>query len=86
MVLGATALDAYASVRQIRRRMGEPVRRAITVARPAHEVYAYWRQLTNLPMFMKWVESVEDRPVAVARRQTGHAGEHLVGGSLGGRP
>ena len=61
MVLGATALDAYASVRQIRRRMGEPVRRAITVARPAHEVYAYWRQLTNLPMFMKWIESVEDR-------------------------
>jgi uncharacterized membrane protein len=61
MVLGATALDAYASVRQMRRRMGEPVRRAITVARPAREVYAYWRKLEQLPMFMKWIESVEDR-------------------------
>lgn len=61
MVAGATAMDAYASVHQMRRKLGEPVRRAITVARPAHEVYAYWRKLENLPTFMRWIQSVTDK-------------------------
>jgi uncharacterized membrane protein len=32
---------------------------AITVRRPVEEVYAFWRDLTNLPRFMKHLVSVE---------------------------
>ncbi len=60
MVAGATALDTYAGVRQARRKLGEPVKRAVTIARPAHAVYAYWRNLEQLPQFMTWIESVRD--------------------------
>ena len=35
------------------------IRQAIQVARPRREVYAYWRDFTNLPRFMKHVRSVE---------------------------
>jgi uncharacterized membrane protein len=31
---------------------------AVTIARPAHELYAYWRQFSNLPSFMEGLESV----------------------------
>lgn len=59
-VAGVAAVDAYAGVRQARRKLGEPVRRAITIARPPHEVYALWRNFERLPEFMSWVESVRD--------------------------
>lgn len=33
----------------------------LSVHRPAAEVYRFWRQLENLPLFMRHLESVEDR-------------------------
>jgi uncharacterized membrane protein len=39
--------------------LGVRVDRAITVAKPRAEVYRYWRNLENLPRFMKHVESVQ---------------------------
>jgi|SRR5581483_6858002 len=38
--------------------LGVRVDRAITVAQPRQEVYRFWRELENLPRFMKHVESV----------------------------
>jgi len=37
---------------------GIRVDKAITIERPRQEVYAFWRQLDNLPRFMRHVESV----------------------------
>ena len=37
-----------------------PVQTAITIGRPASEVYAFWRRLENLPRFMNNVESVTE--------------------------
>jgi uncharacterized membrane protein len=37
---------------------GVRVDKAITIERPVSEVYAFWRQLENLPRFMRHVESV----------------------------
>ena len=36
-------------------------RAAITVSRPPDEVYAFWRDFTNLPRFMQHLESVETK-------------------------
>ena len=38
--------------------LGIRVDRAVTVAKPRAEVYRFWRDLENLPRFMKHVESV----------------------------
>lgn len=35
------------------------IRTTITVNKPRHEVYAFWRKLDNLPLFMKHLHSVE---------------------------
>jgi uncharacterized membrane protein len=37
---------------------GIKVERTITIARPAEEIYRFWRQLENLPRFLEHVESV----------------------------
>jgi uncharacterized membrane protein len=68
-VLGATALDLrgteqLAQARKVHSRdvmdeRGTHVHRTITVERPVHEVYAFWRDFTNLPQFMEHLESVE---------------------------
>lgn len=34
------------------------IQEALTVNRPRNEVYRYWRQLSNLPLFMKHLEEV----------------------------
>ena len=34
------------------------VHKTVTVAKPVEEVYAFWRQLDNLPLFMEHLESV----------------------------
>lgn len=60
IVGGAAVLDAFAGIRQARRRLGTPIKRAVTIGKPAREVYDYWRQLENLPQFMSWIESVRD--------------------------
>lgn len=39
---------------------GIKVVRSVIVNRPREEVYAYWRNLENLPRFMEHVESVEE--------------------------
>jgi uncharacterized membrane protein len=39
---------------------GLHVREAITIARRPHEVFAIWRQLGNLPLFMPHLESVTE--------------------------
>jgi uncharacterized membrane protein len=35
------------------------VRQKYTINRSAHELYSFWRQLDNLPQFMRHVESIE---------------------------
>jgi uncharacterized membrane protein len=35
------------------------VRRAITIGRPAEDIWDFWRQLENLPRFLRHLESVE---------------------------
>jgi uncharacterized membrane protein len=66
-VIGVTALDIVAGnglssqkYRQTGSRStgGIHVKRSITVARPREEVYSFWRDLQNLPRFMKHLESV----------------------------
>ncbi len=42
--------------------LGIRVDEAITINRPRHEVYAFWRNLENLAEFMEHVESVRVRP------------------------
>lgn len=37
---------------------GSRADRAITIARPVEDVYAFWRKLDNLPRFMRHLESV----------------------------
>src|SRR5690606_17196669 len=39
----------------------EPTRKSITINRPIHEVYAFWRDFENFPRFMPGLESVEAR-------------------------
>jgi uncharacterized membrane protein len=39
-------------------RQGFHVTRSITIDRPVEEVYAFWRDFTNLPRFMHYLESV----------------------------
>jgi uncharacterized membrane protein len=58
---------------------GIHIREAVTVALPASELYALWRNLENLPRYMSYVESVE---VLDARRSrwtvNGPAGHHVT--------
>lgn len=66
-VLGVAALD-YHTARQLSRIDEDAValthepgiftKRSITVHRPVEEVYAFWRNLENLPQFMRHLESV----------------------------
>lgn len=60
------ASDAVAAV---------PIETAVTVGRPADELYRFWRQLENLPRFMKNLESVIE---------TGNRRSHWVGKSAMG--
>ncbi len=66
-VAGLTALDLLCA-QQLRGRSGtrRPAReaavrveRVITINRPVHEVYQFWRQFENFPRFMRHLESVE---------------------------
>jgi len=52
------------------------VTKAITVARPRSEVYAFWRDFENLPRFMQHLESVVN---------TGGGRSHWVAKSIAGR-
>ncbi|MCA1587007.1 MAG: SRPBCC family protein [Acidobacteria bacterium] len=85
-VLGVTALDVLcaqqlsrperrARVEQNRR---VTVRKAITIRRPVNEVYEFWKQLENLPRFMRHLESVRIIDQARSHWKTrGPAGLHV---------
>jgi uncharacterized membrane protein len=61
-VLGMTALDMYCS-RELTRTASKDGRmrfvKTIIVDRPPEEVYAFWRDLRNLPRFMERLESIQ---------------------------
>ncbi|RPI23185.1 MAG: SRPBCC family protein [Acidobacteria bacterium] len=57
-VLGVTALDVISSTRLTQERAPIRVRKAITINRPADEIYRFWKDFQNLPRFMKHLESV----------------------------
>ncbi len=67
-VAAVTALDVKCARRLSRQPKSEAnagaskgiirTRRSITVGRPVNEVYAFWRDLENLPRFMRHLESV----------------------------
>lgn len=65
-VLGVTLADAKTAMDLTRARRGEDleqgsihVKQSITVNAPREQVYAYWRDLENLPKFMAHLESVK---------------------------
>jgi uncharacterized membrane protein len=68
-VLGITALDVLCGRQLARgeattapaatRERGTHVARSITVRRPVEEVYRFWRDVANLPRFMRHLESVQ---------------------------
>jgi uncharacterized membrane protein len=68
-LLGITALDmlcaervSMASTPRTRARRGERgvhVVKAVTIDRPAADLYQYWRDFENLPQIMSYLESVE---------------------------
>ena len=65
-VAGVTALDLYVAVRTARaqHRRGRPgplvLHASVTVNRSPDEVYAFWRDLANLPTFMLHLVSVSE--------------------------
>lgn len=75
-LLGGAALVAYAvyrgssKQREARHHQASPAPReeslpnevnaSVTIGRPRQEVYDFWRQLENRPLFMKQIDSVED--------------------------
>lgn len=65
-VLGITAVDVYAAARTARSQHGNgrpgplELSASTTVNKSPEEVYAFWRDLGNLPSFMGHLESVSD--------------------------
>jgi uncharacterized membrane protein len=75
-VVGVTAADVLASVRQSRGSGPRTaiIRSAITIRRPIDEVYRFWRDFANLPRFMAHLESVQVRGDISAWRAKGPGG------------
>lgn len=63
-VLGITAADVAGAVGGVTgdgALLGaKAVQRSITIGRPPAEVYAFWRRLEQLPLFMRHLESVQE--------------------------
>jgi len=63
-VTGATLLDTVAIVRKRRgatmAATGVFVRSSVTIRRSRDDIYRYWRELGNLPVFMRHVDSVTE--------------------------
>jgi uncharacterized membrane protein len=49
------------------------INRAVTIARPVDEVYAFWRNFENLPQFMKHLDNVRNTGERRSRWQAGSA-------------
>jgi uncharacterized membrane protein len=60
-IAGIAALDVYCSRKLIEQRKPPPrhIHAAITVKRPAHELYGFWRNLQNLPAVMPHLSAVD---------------------------
>ncbi len=60
---GVTALDAYAAFRVTKHQdeAQAPVMFSVTINKSPAEVYAYFRKLSHLPAFMRYLESVDER-------------------------
>lgn len=59
---GDAIADRYSDTRrQLGGRRGIHVEQAVTVGKPVHEVFKFWRNFENLPRFMKHLESVSQR-------------------------
>lgn len=65
MVRAAAGRSALYRLRSIRR--GIHVRRVITIQCTPREVYELWRDLTNLPRFMRYIDSVTIEEPGVSR-------------------
>ncbi|HEU0035051.1 MAG TPA: SRPBCC family protein [Kofleriaceae bacterium] len=76
-VLGVGALDVLAAMR-LQKAEGKtrPIVKSITINRAPSDVYAFWRNLSSLPVFMRWLDSVTEleggRSRWVAKLPTGN--------------
>ncbi len=57
-VLGAHRDDVTGAAATVNARKAVKVDRTVTIARPRHDLYAFWRDFANLPQFMEHLESV----------------------------
>ena len=57
--LGVSTSDQPARNATIPYDTGIRVDKSVTINRPRHEVYNFWRKLENLPQFMEYLDSVE---------------------------
>jgi uncharacterized membrane protein len=74
-VLGRHRSDVTGAAATVNARKAVKVARAVTIARPRHELYAFWRDFTNLPQFMEHLESVRvDSPTRSHWTATAPAG------------
>jgi uncharacterized membrane protein len=77
-VLAVTALDLVAAKQLSTGNQGIHAKASCIVNRPPNEVYTFWRNFTNLPRFMKHLDSVEDLGDARSRwKATGPAGTEV---------
>jgi uncharacterized membrane protein len=79
-VAGVAAADLYASKLDMRASMAEaseevPVTVSLVVNSSPEKIYEFWRKLTNLPRFMKHLESVQE---------TGERTSHWIAKGPGG--
>jgi uncharacterized membrane protein len=56
--LGINTADSEGARSSVRHESGVRVDEAITINRPRHEVYRFWRDLSNISQFMENIESV----------------------------
>jgi len=73
---GVTMLDAWGAARQ---RSAVPVRlhATVTINRSPTDVYAFWRDLKNLPGFLRHVEEIDEFDGLTIWRARGPGGLHL---------
>lgn len=80
-VAGATLLDTLYLVRKRNVARAErrtfAVRTSVTIRRSREDVYRYWRELSNLPVFMRHLESVTETNGHSRWRARGPAGVRL---------
>jgi uncharacterized membrane protein len=57
--LGLTSTKGKRPATSVAYHRGLKVEQAVTIQKPAEDLYRFWRQLTNLPHFMRHLESVD---------------------------